>query len=95
MGFKFQGVDFLHLDASFSEDELLVRRTARDFVEDNLVPIIEECFRTEVPHVVVCDRYRVESAIGKNFGHRRRLPHPATADDPCVSLEAARSASQA
>ena len=45
MGFKFQGMDFLHLDASFSEDELLVRRTARDFVEDNLVPIIEECFR--------------------------------------------------
>ncbi len=47
MAFKFQGVDFLHLDASFGEDELLVRRTARDFVEDNLVPIIEECFRTE------------------------------------------------
>jgi glutaryl-CoA dehydrogenase len=47
MAFKFQGVDFLHLDSSFSEDELLVRRTARDFVEDNLIPIIEECFRTE------------------------------------------------
>src|SRR5271165_7175626 len=45
MGFKFQGVDFLHLDASFTEDELLVRRTARDFVEDNLIPIIEDCFR--------------------------------------------------
>jgi glutaryl-CoA dehydrogenase len=45
MGFKFQGFDFLHLDADFSEDELLVRRTARDFVEDNLIPIIEECFR--------------------------------------------------
>ena len=45
MGFKFQGFDFLHLDAGFSEDELLVRRTARDFVEDKLVPIIEECFR--------------------------------------------------
>jgi glutaryl-CoA dehydrogenase len=47
MGFKFQGFDFLHLDKSFNEDELLVRRTAREFVEDNLVPIIEECFRTE------------------------------------------------
>ena len=47
MGFKFQGVDFLHLDSYFSEDEMLVRRTARDFVEDNLIPIIEECFRTE------------------------------------------------
>jgi len=47
MGFRFQNFDFLHLDASFSEDELLVRRTAREFVEDNIVPIIEECFRTE------------------------------------------------
>jgi glutaryl-CoA dehydrogenase len=47
MGFKFQGFDLLHLDSSFSEDELLVRKTARDFVEDNLVPIIEECFGTE------------------------------------------------
>ena len=47
MGFKFQNFDFLNLDASFSEDELLVRRTARDFVEDHIVPIIEECFREE------------------------------------------------
>jgi glutaryl-CoA dehydrogenase len=45
MAFKFQGFDFLHLDASFSEDELLVRRSTRDFVEDNIVPIIEDCFR--------------------------------------------------
>jgi glutaryl-CoA dehydrogenase len=45
MGFKFHGFDFLHLDSNFSEDELLVRKTARDFVEDKLVPIIEPCFR--------------------------------------------------
>jgi glutaryl-CoA dehydrogenase len=45
MSFKFQNVDFLHLDSSFTEDELLVRRTAREFVEDNVVPIIEDCFR--------------------------------------------------
>jgi glutaryl-CoA dehydrogenase len=45
MSFKFQNFDFLHLDASFSEDELLVRRTTRDFVEDNIIPIIEDCFR--------------------------------------------------
>lgn len=47
MAFKFQGFDFLNLDATLSEDELLVRRTAREFVEDNLMPMIEECFRTE------------------------------------------------
>jgi glutaryl-CoA dehydrogenase len=45
MALKFHGVDFLHLDSSFSEDELLVRRSAREFVEDNIIPIIEECFR--------------------------------------------------
>ena len=45
MALKFQGFDFLHLDASFTEEELLVRKTARDFVESNVTPIIEECFR--------------------------------------------------
>jgi glutaryl-CoA dehydrogenase len=47
MATKFQGFDFLQLDSSFSEDELLVRRTTRDFVDDNIVPIIESCFREE------------------------------------------------
>jgi len=45
MSFKFQNFDFLSLDFGFSEDELLVRRTARDFVDDNIIPIIEDCFR--------------------------------------------------
>ncbi|MGD0731647.1 MAG: acyl-CoA dehydrogenase family protein [Terracidiphilus sp.] len=45
MSFKFQNFDFLHLDSTFSEDEHLVRRTARSFVEDNIIPIIEDCFR--------------------------------------------------
>jgi len=45
MAFKFQGFDFLQLDASLAEEELLVRRTARDFVDSNVSPIIEDCFR--------------------------------------------------
>src|SRR5580698_8083008 len=45
MAFKFQGFDFLCLDASLTEEELLVRRTSRDFVDDRIIPIIEECFR--------------------------------------------------
>jgi glutaryl-CoA dehydrogenase len=44
---KFQGFDFLNLDAGFSEDELLVRRTTRDFVDDHIIPIIEQCFRDD------------------------------------------------
>jgi glutaryl-CoA dehydrogenase len=45
MSVRFQGFDFLQLDSGFSEDELLVRRTAREFVDDNLIPITEDCFR--------------------------------------------------
>ena len=45
MAFKFQGFDFLHLDGSFTEEEILVRRTTRDFVEASVIPIIEDCFR--------------------------------------------------
>jgi glutaryl-CoA dehydrogenase len=45
MAFKFQGFDFLELDRSLTEEELLVRKTARDFVDSNVTPIIEECFR--------------------------------------------------
>src|SRR6267378_1837150 len=42
---KFRGVDFIDFDGLLSDDERLVRDTARKFIEDNLVPIIEECNR--------------------------------------------------
>jgi glutaryl-CoA dehydrogenase len=45
MAFKFKGVDFLGFDNLLSEDERLARDTARQFIEDNLIPIIEECNR--------------------------------------------------
>jgi glutaryl-CoA dehydrogenase len=45
MAFKFKNVDFIGFDAMLSEDERLVRDTARRFIDDNLIPIIEECNR--------------------------------------------------
>src|SRR3974390_2405495 len=42
---KFRGVDFIEFDSLLSAHERLVRDTARQFIEDNLVPIIEECNR--------------------------------------------------
>jgi glutaryl-CoA dehydrogenase len=41
----FRGVDYLHIDDLFDEEELLVRQTARQFVEERLVPVIRDCFR--------------------------------------------------
>src|SRR5712691_2291730 len=45
MAIKFRGVDFLEFDSLLSDDERLARDTARRFIEDNLIPIIEECNR--------------------------------------------------
>jgi glutaryl-CoA dehydrogenase len=42
---KFKGVDFIEFDSLLTDDERLVRDTARKFIEDNLIPIIEECNR--------------------------------------------------
>src|SRR6202048_3435781 len=43
--FKFKGVDFIEFDSLLSAEERLVRDTARKFIEDNLIPIIEQCNR--------------------------------------------------
>src|SRR3954462_3285478 len=45
MAFKFKGVDFIEFDSLLTDDERLVRDTARRFIEENLIPIIEECNR--------------------------------------------------
>src|ERR1700742_365480 len=45
MAFKFQGVDFIEFDSLLSENELLVRNSTRAFIEDKLIPIIEQCNR--------------------------------------------------
>src|SRR3981189_3697790 len=41
----FRGVDYLHIDSLLNEQELLVRQTARQFVDDRVIPIIRDCFR--------------------------------------------------
>jgi len=42
---RFPGVDYLRIDSLFSEQELLVRETARRFVDEQVVPLIRDCFR--------------------------------------------------
>src|SRR5579883_1898434 len=41
----FPGVDYLRIDSCFSEQELLVRQTARQFVDGRVLPLIRDCFR--------------------------------------------------
>ena len=45
MSLKFRGVDFLEFDSLLAADEILVRDNTRRFIEENLLPIIEQCNR--------------------------------------------------
>lgn len=42
---RFPGVDFMEFDSLLTEEERLVRDTVRQFVDDKVMPIIEECHR--------------------------------------------------
>ena len=41
----FRGVDYFSIDSLFSEQELLVRQTARRFTDERIAPVIRDCFR--------------------------------------------------
>ena len=43
----FPGVDYMDIDSLFSEEELMVRQTVRDFVDEEVLPIIEHANREE------------------------------------------------
>ncbi len=42
---RFPGVDYLLIDSQFNEQELLVRQTARQFVDERAQPLMRDCFR--------------------------------------------------
>jgi glutaryl-CoA dehydrogenase len=43
MGFR--GVDYMLFDSQLNEQELLVRQTARRFVDERVLPVIRDCYR--------------------------------------------------
>ena len=51
---KFQGVDYYGVDSQLNDEETLVRNTVREFVEDNVLPVIEKHNREGTfPHQLV------------------------------------------
>lgn len=42
---RFPGVDYMKVDSLFNEQELLVRQTARQFVDDRVIPLMRDCYR--------------------------------------------------
>jgi glutaryl-CoA dehydrogenase len=41
----FPGVDYMLIDSQFSEQELMVRQTTRQFVDERVLPLMRDCYR--------------------------------------------------
>ncbi len=41
---KFTGIDYFDIDSMLSEEERMIRDTVREWVDDNLMPVIEEAY---------------------------------------------------
>src|SRR3979490_1751019 len=64
---RFTGVDYLQTDSLLSEQELLVRQTARQFVEDRAIPLVRDCFRdARFPNEVIPELGRL-GFLGANL----------------------------
>lgn len=51
---KFRGVDFYNIDSLLTEEERLMRDSVREFVEERVIPIIEDCYeQAKFPHELV------------------------------------------
>ena len=51
---RFPGVDYLQIDSLLSEQEFLVRQTARQFVDDQVVPIVRQAYNNgEFPRQLI------------------------------------------
>jgi len=44
---QFEGSDFYNLDDLLTEEQKLIRDTVREFVDDQVIPCIEDCFMTD------------------------------------------------
>src|SRR6476646_3257956 len=45
---RFPGVDYIEFDSLLSEQELMVRQTARQFVDERVLPIIRDAYNNAV-----------------------------------------------
>jgi glutaryl-CoA dehydrogenase len=57
---RFPGVDYVLIDSQLSEQELLVRQTARQFVDERVLPVIRDAFRDATfPRALVSEMGRL------------------------------------
>src|SRR6059058_2770312 len=64
----FPGVDYLLIDSQFSAQELLVRQTARRFVDERVLPLMRDCYRDATFPTQLIPEMAELGFLGANLG---------------------------
>ncbi len=64
----FPGVDYILFDSQLSAQELLVRQTARRFVDERAIPLIRDCYRDAVFPSQLIPEMAELGFLGANLG---------------------------
>jgi len=64
----FPGVDYMLFDLQLSAQELLVRQTARRFVDERVLPLIRDCYRDGVFPAQLIPEMAELGFLGANLG---------------------------
>ncbi len=64
---QFTGVDYINIQSLFSEEEIMIRDTVREFVSDQIIPIIEEYNREAKFPVQLVSKMAELGILGTTF----------------------------
>ena len=64
---KLDCMDFLGISEYFSEEEIMVQKTAREFVSNEIMPIIDDCFSKGIFPVDLVEKFASLGFLGSNL----------------------------
>jgi glutaryl-CoA dehydrogenase len=63
----YQHLNFMNEDSLFTDDELMVRQTVRDFVTKEVIPVLQECHRQEKFPMELIPRFAALGLLGSTI----------------------------
>jgi len=67
---QYESLNYMNIDDELTEEELLIRQTVRDFISNEVIPILRECNQEERFPTELIPRFGEMGLLGSNLqGH--------------------------
>ncbi|MEQ1665159.1 MAG: acyl-CoA dehydrogenase family protein [Bdellovibrionales bacterium] len=63
----YESLNYMNFDSLLSEDEIMVRQSVRDFVSEEVIPVLQECNRLEKFPMELVPRFAEMGLLGTNL----------------------------